>query len=223
LLRNPNLDLWLRVEDRRVSASGMATIDQKERYRQRAALCYEIARTMTGERAASMVRLADTYSALAENPDALRPGTFMPPAKYADPECKKCGKKMRLTHSLPRTKIMPAMQAFRCDACGETLIWKGEIGSSGRKRTATEQSNRIETHYVAISFTRVEGGGLAPGQAVECSDARAAMLRAELMARDTANAGSVAFSRRGNSDRGEFEAAVILRVFGTVPKDFDID
>jgi hypothetical protein len=29
LLRNSNLDLWLRVEDRRVSAS-MATIDQKE-------------------------------------------------------------------------------------------------------------------------------------------------------------------------------------------------
>ena len=53
--------------------------------------------------------------------------------------------------------------------------------------------------------------------------ARTAMLRAELMARDKANAGSVAFSRRGNSHRAEYEPAVILRVFGNVPKDFDID
>jgi hypothetical protein len=156
---------------------------------------------MAGEKAASMVRLGDTYSALADNPDKTRSGIFAPAEKYAEPECKKCAKKMKLTHSLPRTEIMPAMQAFRCDACGETLIWKGGVGSSGRKRA----------------------GRFAPGQAVECRDAHVAILRAELMARDKTNAGSVAFSRRENSDLGEFKAAVILKVFGSVPKDFDID
>jgi hypothetical protein len=35
--------------------------------------------------------------------------------------CEKCGKKMRLTHSLPGTDILPAMQAFRCDSCGRAL------------------------------------------------------------------------------------------------------
>jgi hypothetical protein len=65
----------------------MATVDQKERYRRQAALCYEIAETMTGERAASMVRLGDTYSALAVDPDKLRPGIFVPAAKYIHPKC----------------------------------------------------------------------------------------------------------------------------------------
>jgi predicted RNA-binding Zn-ribbon protein involved in translation (DUF1610 family) len=201
----------------------MATIDQKQRYRQHAALCYELAKSMAGEKAASMVRLGDTYSALADNPDKTRPGIFAPAEKYADPECKKCGKKMKLTHALPRTEIMPAMQAFRCDTCGETLIWKSEIGSSGRRRVGTHLSDQTETHYVAISFTQEEGGGFAPGQAVECRDAYVAILRAELMARDKTNAGSVAFSRRETSGLGEFEAAVILKVFGNVPTDFDID
>jgi len=49
----------------------MTTIDQKERYLQQAALCYEIAGTMSGEGAASMVRLAEIYGALAEDPDAV--------------------------------------------------------------------------------------------------------------------------------------------------------
>ena len=49
----------------------MTTIDQKERYLQQAALCYEIAGTMSGEGAASMVRLAEIYAALAEDPDTV--------------------------------------------------------------------------------------------------------------------------------------------------------
>jgi hypothetical protein len=106
----------------------MTTIDQKECYLRQAALCYEIAASVTRERAASMVRLGDTYSALAEDPEAIEP-----PAIYVERQCEKCGKKVRLTHSLPRTEIMPAMQAFRCDSCDETLIWKSEIGSSGKR------------------------------------------------------------------------------------------
>jgi hypothetical protein len=47
--------------------AAMAIVDQKERYRRQAALCYEIAATMAGERAISMARLGDAYAALATN------------------------------------------------------------------------------------------------------------------------------------------------------------
>lgn len=74
-------------------------------------------------------------------------------------------------------------------------------------------------YYVALPFVRVEGG-LAPGQAVECPHASAAIRRADAMSRDAANAGAVAFSRSGSPDLGEFDDAVILKTFGEVPDDF---
>ena len=49
----------------------MATIDQKERGRQRAALCYDIAATLVGDTATSMKRLGDSYAGLAEPPSKL--------------------------------------------------------------------------------------------------------------------------------------------------------
>jgi hypothetical protein len=79
---------------------------------------------------------------------------------------------------------------------------------------------RVMIYYVALPFTPVEGGGLAPGQAVECPHAAAAIRRAEVMSRDETNAGAVAFSRSGSPDVGEFEDAVILKTFGDVPDDF---
>jgi len=42
------------------------------------------------------------------------------------------------------------------------------------------------------------------------------------MMRDKANVGAAAFSRRESADVGRYEEAVILKVFGTLPKDFDI-
>jgi hypothetical protein len=75
-------------------------------------------------------------------------------------------------------------------------------------------------YYVALPFVSVEGGGLAPGQAVECPHAAAAIRRAEALSRDEANAGAVAFSRNGSPDLGEFDDAVILKTFGEVPDDF---
>ena len=54
----------------------MAIIDQKGRYRRQAALCYELAKTMDGERAESMVRLGDAYSDLAETPGYFREHIF---------------------------------------------------------------------------------------------------------------------------------------------------
>ncbi len=200
----------------------MAIIDQKVRYRRQAGLCYELAKTMDGARAESMVRLGDAYSELAETPGTLRERIFSPADKYAEPRCKQCRKNMRLTHSLPRTDILPLMQGFRCDACGETLIWKGEVPTPTDERSGRDTAGDWEVHRVALSFKRTGNRRLAPGQSVECIDEHTAILRAELMMRDTSVVGAVAFSRRASADFRRVERAVILMSFGTVPKDFDI-
>ncbi len=48
------------------------------------------------------------------------------------------------------------------------------------------------TYYVALPFVRTEEG-VAPGQAQEMPKEGAAIRRAELMSRDAANAGALAF------------------------------
>jgi hypothetical protein len=194
-------------------------MDQKERYRRHASLCYEIAAGMTGERAASMTRLGDSYTALAV--DADQPlNSFVPAKKYAEPQCRKCGAPMHVALTLPRTDIMPAMQAFRCDACGVTLIWKGKYpyrsGDAG-----AEPTENLVTQYIAASF-RHDGEELAPGPVIECPDAEIAILRAELMVAEPTIMGALAFSRRVNRATGTYEAAVVLERFGNLPEDFDI-
>jgi len=74
-------------------------------------------------------------------------------------------------------------------------------------------------YYVALPFVRIEGG-VAPGQAVECPHQGAAIRCAQTMSRNEANAGAVAFSRRGSPDTGDFDDAVVLKSFGDVPDDF---
>ena len=74
-------------------------------------------------------------------------------------------------------------------------------------------------YYVALPFVRVEGG-LAPGEAVECPHAAAAIRRAQAMSGHEPNAGAVAFSREGSPELGEFDEAEILKTFGEVPDDF---
>jgi hypothetical protein len=73
-------------------------------------------------------------------------------------------------------------------------------------------------YYVALPFVHVDGG-LAPGEAVECPHAAAAIRRAQAMSGQEVNAGAVAFSRQGSAELGEFEDAVILKAFGDVPDD----
>jgi len=75
-------------------------------------------------------------------------------------------------------------------------------------------------YYVALPFTHIEGGSLAPGQAVECPHGNAAIRRAQAMSTDKTNAGAIAFSRHGDPEVGEFDDAVILKTFGDVPEDF---
>jgi hypothetical protein len=191
----------------------MAVLDQKERYRRQASLCYDIAATMTGERAMSMLRLGDTYASLAIDPARLLPNDFSSPRTYVDPVCKKCGEKMRWTHSVPQTEIIPGTQAFHCDACKETLIWNSEAPSTPKSRWITR--------YVALSFRRI-GSDFVPGPAVECPDAALAIQRAGLMARDKEISGVVVFARSGNPETGEYGTAVILKTLGEIPPGFDI-
>jgi hypothetical protein len=74
-------------------------------------------------------------------------------------------------------------------------------------------------YYVALPFIHVDGG-LAPGEAVECSHGAAAVRRAQALAANKEYAGAVAFSRSGDPNLGEFDDAVILKIFGEVPDDF---
>ena len=65
------------------------------------------------------------------------------------------------------------------------------------------------TYYVALPFV-LAGDGVAPGEAVECTSANAAIMRAEVLSRKPGCAGALAFSRTGDPATGEF---------GDVPED----
>jgi hypothetical protein len=64
-----------------------------------------------------------------------------------------------------------------------------------------------------------EDGTVAPGEAIECRNAGAAILKAEILARIQGNVGAIAFSRTADPDVGKFEDAVVLKKFGEVPSD----
>jgi hypothetical protein len=76
------------------------------------------------------------------------------------------------------------------------------------------------TLYVALPFLKTEDG-VAPSQAQEMPSQRAALLRAESMSRDPANAGTLAFKRSGYPNIGTFGDVPILKVFGEVPENSD--
>jgi hypothetical protein len=114
----------MRWRRRQFGGFEMAAIDQKERYRQRAALCYDIAATLAGDPATSMKRLGDSYAGLAEPSPKSQTRLFVPMKRHERPRCVGCGKDMKLVYSLPRTDTLQSMQAFGCDRCNETMIWK---------------------------------------------------------------------------------------------------
>ena len=76
------------------------------------------------------------------------------------------------------------------------------------------------TYYVALPFVRTEEG-VAPGEAQETPNERAAIRRAETLSRDPANAGAVAFKRSGDPNIGNFADATILKTFGEIPANLD--
>jgi hypothetical protein len=75
--------------------------------------------------------------------------------------------------------------------------------------------------YTALPFVRLENGGLAPGEAVECPHSSAVMRRADAMSRSEGNAGAVALARIDSPGLDDFEDAIILKTFGDVPENFD--
>jgi hypothetical protein len=75
-------------------------------------------------------------------------------------------------------------------------------------------------YYTALPFVRLEDGGLAPGEAVECPHSSAVIRRADAMFREEANAGAVALARIDDPDIDNVKDAVILKTFGDVPEDF---
>jgi hypothetical protein len=76
------------------------------------------------------------------------------------------------------------------------------------------------TYYVALPFVRTEEGA-TPGEGKEMPNERAAIRQAEVMSRDPANAGALAFKRSGDPTMGNFDDAAILKSFGDVPKNLD--
>jgi hypothetical protein len=71
-----------------------------------------------------------------------------------------------------------------------------------------QRSRLLMVYYVALPFLSIEGGGLAPGQTVECASGSAAIRGAQTMSFDKSNVGAVAFSRSGDPSLGEFEMDV---------------
>lgn len=74
------------------------------------------------------------------------------------------------------------------------------------------------TYYVALPFVMADDG-VAPGEAVECTSANAAVMRAQALSRKPGCAGALAFSRTGAPATGEFGDATLIRKFGDVPDD----
>ena len=74
------------------------------------------------------------------------------------------------------------------------------------------------TYFVALPFISADDG-IAPGEAVECFNPNAAVMRAEALSRKPGHIGAVAFSRTGDPGTGEFGDAKVIRKFVEVPND----
>ena len=75
-------------------------------------------------------------------------------------------------------------------------------------------------YYTALPFVRLENGGLAPGEAIECPHSSAVMRRADAMVRNGTNAGAVALARIDSPGLGDLKQPMILKTFGDVPEEF---
>jgi hypothetical protein len=69
---------------------------------------------------------------------------------------------------------------------------------------------------------RHSNDGIAPGEAVECFNPNAAVMRAEAFSRREGCVGAVAFSRTGDPATGEFSDATVIRKFGDAPDDLSV-
>ena len=63
--------------------------------------------------------------------------------------------------------------------------------------------------------------GVAAGEAVECFNPNAAVMKAEALSRKPGIVGAVAFSRSGDPATGEFGDATVISKFGDVPDNLN--
>jgi hypothetical protein len=75
----------------------------------------------------------------------------------------------------------------------------------------------VVTYFVIQPFELSKKGRLFAGTAVPAQHRDTAIRAAERVARE--KAGAIAFSRTGDPEMGEFDDAVILASFGSVPDD----
>ena len=88
-----------------------------------------------------------------------------------------------------------------------------------RTGTTEDESEMSEiTYYVALPFVAADDG-VAAGEAVECFNPNAAVMKAEALSRKSGIVGAVAFSRTGDPATGAFGDATVIRKFGDVPND----
>lgn len=73
------------------------------------------------------------------------------------------------------------------------------------------------TYFVAFPFVAADDG-VAPGEAVECFNPNAAVMRAEILSRKPGHVGAVAFSRTGDLTIGD---AKVIRKFGEVRRSIE--
>jgi hypothetical protein len=72
------------------------------------------------------------------------------------------------------------------------------------------------TYYVALAFTRSEGGDIVACEPKEASSSDQAIRMAGSLAAMDGHCGAIAFSRTGDPALGDFEDAVILKTVGDV-------
>jgi hypothetical protein len=77
------------------------------------------------------------------------------------------------------------------------------------------------TYYVALPFV-LSDDGIAAGEAIECFNPNAAVMKGEALSRKPGHVGAVAFSRSGDPATGDFGDAKLLRKFGDVPDDLSV-
>lgn len=78
-------------------------------------------------------------------------------------------------------------------------------------------NNNFTTFYVVQPFLRRGAADVVPGDAYEAPSASLAVKRAQALSAETV--GAIAFSRSGDLSSGEFDDAVILGMYGTIPDE----
>jgi hypothetical protein len=87
----------------------------------------------------------------------------------------------------------------------------GRLGADDR-----EVQMASTTYYVALAFTRSEGGATVACEPKEAGSSNQTIRLAESLATAEGHCGAIAFSRTRNSALGDFADAVILKTVGQV-------